>query len=68
MVYFLCIKLLLLIIIEDIRDFFEPGGNDRICSILKHYNNDNIIQYKDVIFNSISIAKTVSKSENNKGY
>lgn len=61
---------------EDIRDFFEPGGSDKLCRIIKAAagaasaamdNRDGVSdESKQLLLSAVRLARTVVKSENNK--
>lgn len=61
-----------LIVLEVIRDFFEPGGSDRVCSIVRELlsypdHDEAISQDHHILLSAIlSLSRTVSKSESNK--
>ena len=52
------------------RDFFEPGGSKTLCEVIA-YHVDNIEIHSDsslkIITAGLSLARCVSKAENNKG-
>lgn len=58
--------------VVDVRDFFEPTGSKHLCGLLTKElsqfhpleSNSNI----QVIISCISLARTVSKSEDIKGF
>ena len=49
----------------DIRDFFEPGGSDRVLNLLKKYSTEPNVNH-DMLIVILSLARTVAKSETNK--
>jgi hypothetical protein len=59
-----------LIVLEGIRDFFEPGGSDRVCSIvrelLSYSDHDEVIRHHTLLAAMLSLGRIVSKSESNK--
>ena len=57
----------------EMRDFFEPGGSKSICGVIKHYQGQLFAgEAQDLAKSCIllrwcfSLAKTASRSENNK--
>jgi hypothetical protein len=60
---------------EEIRDFFEPWGNKKLCDSIEWIldneshgcNMASETTMEDVLQHALTLAKCVSKSENNKG-
>lgn len=52
------------------RDFFEPGGSKSLCEVIA-YHVDNIEAHSEssvkIITAGLSLARCVSRAENNKG-
>jgi hypothetical protein len=49
----------------DIRDFFEPGGSDRVLHLLRKYAQTGSVDHSALLA-VLSLARTAAKSENNK--
>lgn len=54
------------VIIVDIRDFFEPNGSKNIVTLLNKELGGTCPTI-EVVVGGLNLAKTVAKSENNKG-
>lgn len=49
----------------DIRDFFEPGGSDRVLNLLRKFSEETTANH-DMLITTLTLARTVVKTENNK--
>lgn len=49
----------------DIRDFFEPGGSERVLNLLKKYSTGPNVNH-DLLISLLSLARAVAKTESNK--
>ena len=61
------------VVLEGIRDFFEPGGSDRVCSIVREMLSNQIDDHEMIrhpqgllLSALLSLSRTVSRSESNK--
>ncbi len=51
----------------DLRDFFEPGGSEKLCLLAKHFMGLNGTEETSSSLEALLVlARTVSRSENNK--
>jgi hypothetical protein len=48
----------------ECRDFFEPGGSQKLASVVKHFIDEDI----NVVKSCLNVSKVVAKSENVKGW
>ena len=53
--------------IEALRDFFEPGGSDKLCRALRREVDAGAAHNAAVMEALLALARTVARSENNKG-
>ena len=48
-------------------DCFEPGGSDRLVKLLRHHFDNKSEAADQILCAGFKLAKTIAKSENNKG-
>ena len=49
----------------EIRDFFEPGGSERLNNVLKKFMVEPNVNHA-ILQSALTLARTVAKSEQNK--